>query len=151
MITISCKTSRFNTSETKEDFINDCCFGEDFSEWVTQEISKNGAIADVVCMEDFGWFNQVKCDDQTYGLAISGYSENLPNNPNYGSWFLSFDKKRAFVEVLLGKNKDSKEESIFKIVFDLLNKAGFDEVCFENTSQADKLRRYTVSYWGEAA
>lgn len=133
MITISCKTSRFNLSEVKEDFINDCCFGEDFSDWFTKELSKNGADSDVVCMEDFGWFNQVEINANIYGLAISGYSEDVSNLPNYGSWFLTFTKKRKFMETLLGKNKESNEEPVFEIVLDILLKAGFDEVGFEST------------------
>lgn len=132
MITISCKTSQFNLSDVKEDFINDCCFGEDFSEWFTTELSKNGADSDVVCMEDFGWYNQVEINNNTYDLAISGYSEGVSNLPNYGSWFLTFTKKRTLIETLLGKNKVLNEEPIFEITLDILRKAGFDEVVFES-------------------
>lgn len=130
MITIECKTDRFNLSDVKEDFINDCCFGEDFSNWITEELTKNGAQSDVVCMEDFGWFNAVESNNQIYGLAISGYSEEQEDNPNYGSWFLSFDKNRKFKEVIFGKNKESKDEPIFELVIKILTEGGFDQVQF---------------------
>ena len=128
MITLECQTSRFNLSETKDDFINDCCFGEDFSQWITAELSRNGADADAVCMEDYGWFNCFSCEGHHYGLSISGYSEEDPNDPNFGSWFLSLDKKRTFWERITGRNKESENEQIVQIIIDTLKDANFENV-----------------------
>ncbi|MEQ1525200.1 MAG: hypothetical protein ABL911_00430 [Gallionella sp.] len=56
-IDVTCKTDRFNLSVVGEDFINDCCFGEDFSNWLVAALESVGVEADLICMEDFGWAN----------------------------------------------------------------------------------------------
>ncbi len=125
-IDITCKTDRFNLSVIGEDFINDCCFGEDFSIWLVEELNDKGLKADVICMEDFGWANQVTLNEQVYLLCIAGNSDKLPNNPNYGEWHVMLEKKRKLKEIILGRNKDNKEEAIYSILKEILISSGFE-------------------------
>ena len=125
-IDITCKTDRFNLSVIGEDFINDCCFGEDFSVWLVEELNNKGLKADVICMEDFGWANQVTLNEQVYLLCIAGNSDELPDNPNYGEWHVMLEKKRKLKEIILGRNKDNKEEAIYSILKELLISNGFE-------------------------
>jgi hypothetical protein len=53
IVDITCKTDRFNLSVVGADFINDCCFDEDFSKWLVSALSEAGVRVDVICMEDF--------------------------------------------------------------------------------------------------
>jgi len=125
-IDITCKTDRFNLSVIGEDFINDCCFGEDFSAWLVEELNGKGLKADVICMEDFGWANQVILNEQVYLLCIAGNSDELPDNPNYGEWHVMLEKKRKLKEIILGRNKDNKEEAIYSILKEILISNGFE-------------------------
>ena len=125
-IDITCKTDRFNLSVIGEDFINDYCFGEDFSIWLVEELNDKGLKADVICMEDFGWANQVTLNEQVYLLCIAGNSDELPNNPNYGEWHVMLEKKRKLKEIILGRNKDNKEEAIYSILKEILISSGFE-------------------------
>ena len=124
---ISCKTDRFNLSRVQENFINDCCFGEDFSHWLVGRLRDNGIDADVICMEDFGWVNRVKYQDTMYLMCITGYSDDFPNNPNYGEWQISFDPHRTLLQRLLRRQNATSEELLSKIKNVLLD-VGFTEV-----------------------
>ena len=42
IIDITCRTDRFNLSVVGADFINDCCFGEDFSRWLVGALRAAG-------------------------------------------------------------------------------------------------------------
>lgn len=58
IVDVTCRTDRFNLTVVGPDFINDGCYGEDFSRWLVSALSEAGVPADVICMEDFGWANQ---------------------------------------------------------------------------------------------
>lgn len=124
---ISCKTDLFNLSVVQENFINDCCFGEDFSHWLVDRLRDNAIDADVICMEDFGWANRIKYKDTMYLMCITGYSDDLPNNPNYGEWHISVEPHRTLPQRLLRQQNAASDELPNKIKNILLN-AGFVEV-----------------------
>lgn len=124
---ISCKTDRFNLSRVQENFINDCCFGEDFSHWLVDRLRDKAIDADVICMEDFGWANQVKYQNTTYLMCITGYSDDFPNNPNYGEWQISLEPHLTLLQRLLRQQNAASDELLNKIKNLLLN-ASFVEV-----------------------
>ena len=71
IVDITCNTDRFNVSVVGSDFINDCCFGEDFSKWLVSPLLESGVDADVICMEDFGWANQAEYRGASYLMCVA--------------------------------------------------------------------------------
>ena len=131
IIDITCKTDRFNLSVVGPDFINDCCFGEDFSRWLVSALSEAGVDADVICMEDFGWANQADYQGVSYLVCVAGNSDEDPSRPNYGEWHVMLERSRSFTQKLLGKNKIAASDPIVSKVTGALRAAGFADVRVE--------------------
>nr|WP_199043167.1 hypothetical protein [Dyella sp. ASV24] len=131
IIHITCRTDRFNLSIVGSDFINDCCFGEDFSIWLVQELTASGIAADVIGMEDYGWSNQVEHEGSSYLMNVVGTPEDDSANPNYGEWHVLLERRRTLTQRLLGKNKASRTGPIVKKIAELLSLAGFEAVAVE--------------------
>lgn len=131
IIDITCRTDRFNLSVVGSDFINDCCFGEDFSKWLVSALSDSGVDADVICMEDFGWANQAEYQGVSYLMCVGGSSEGDPNRPNFGEWHVTLERHRSFAQKLLGENKTSAADPIVDKVVQALRLAGFADVTVE--------------------
>lgn len=129
---MTCRTDRFNLSVVGPDFINDCCFGEDFSIWLVSELSASGVAASVICMEDFGWSNLAEHQGVSYLMTIAGTPDENPGNPNYGEWHVLLERSRTFTQKLLGKNMISRAEPIVSKVIQVLRDAGFEAVTLES-------------------
>lgn len=132
IVDITCKTDRFNLSVIGSDFINDCCFGEDFSKWLVSALSESGVDADVICMEDFGWASHAKYQGASYLMCVAGNSEEYPSRPNFGEWHVMLERHRSFAQKLLGKNKASAGDPIVGKVVQALREAGFADVKVES-------------------
>ncbi|WDS35445.1 hypothetical protein [Pseudoxanthomonas sp.] len=131
IVEITCKTDRFNLSAVGEDFINDCCFGEDFSKWLVAELSGTGVDSDIICMEDFGWANIAEYQGITYLMCVAGNSDEDAARPDYGEWHVMLERSRTFMQKLLGKNKISASDPIIGKVTLVLQRAGFASVTVE--------------------
>ncbi len=125
VIDVTCKTDRFNLSVVGGDFINDCCFGEDFSRWIVAALSEIGAPASVICMEDFGWANQVEHDGICYLMCVAGNSDEEPGRPNLGQWHVMLERSRTFKQKLLGQNRTAVSDPVVDKVVQVLRAAGF--------------------------
>jgi len=130
-IDVTATTDRFNLSVVGEDFINDCCFGEDFSKWLVNELTTVGVDAKVICMEDFGWANQAIYKGGTYLMCVVGNSDDEPDRPNFGTWHVMLEKHRTFKDKIFGKNKATISEPIVEKVVQVLQAAGFSDVKVE--------------------
>ncbi|QNP40623.1 hypothetical protein [Lysobacter solisilvae (ex Woo and Kim 2020)] len=131
IIDITCRTDRFNLSIVGPDFINDCCFGEDFSRWLVAALPAAGVQADVICMEDFGWANQAEYQGITYLMCVAGNSDEDPQRPNQGEWHVMLERQRSFAEKLLGRNRISRDDAIVDRVVATLREAGYADVSVE--------------------
>lgn len=131
LIDITFRTDKFNLSVVGSDFINDCCFGEDLSRWLASELPSAGIVADVICMEDFGWANLAECQGAPYLMCVAGNSDEDPANPNCGEWHVMLERERTLVQKLLGRNRISRSDPIVGKVARLLRDAGFAEVAVE--------------------
>jgi len=122
MISFLFDTERFNLSEVKPHFINDCCFGEDFSNWLSQQLEFENISTTESFQEDWGWAFYIKYNNQEYLIGVNGISNNITNKKNVGQWRVMIDKKRSLIEKLLGKNKMASNEQIIIILYEILNK-----------------------------
>jgi hypothetical protein len=131
IVDITCKTDRFNLSVVGSNFINDCCFGEDFSSWLVSALSEVGVDANIICMEDFGWANQAYYHGTSYLMCVAGNSDEDQRCPNYGKWHIMLKRHRTLTQKFLGKNKISAADPIVGKVMQLLRLAGFADVAVE--------------------
>ena len=130
-VDITCRTDRFNLSAVGADFINECCFGEDFSKWLVSALSEAGIPADMICMEDFGWANQAAHGGISYLVCVAGNSDEDSNRPNFGEWHVMLERHRTFAQKLLGKNKIAASDPIVGKIVQVLRAAGFSDVTVE--------------------
>jgi len=128
IIDITCQTDRFNLSVIGADFINDCCFGEDFSNWLVSALSNDGIEADVLCMEDYGWANVANVEGVSYLICVAGTAGGDSRRPNFGEWRVMLERRRTLLQRVLGRNKISVLDPLVGIVKNALHSAGFAHV-----------------------
>jgi hypothetical protein len=115
-IDILFETARFNLSEVKEHFINDCCFGEDLAAWLRGRLNSNGMRALEPYQEDWGWEFSVKDSVGSYYVGVGGNAAAGAANKNQGEWRVMISKRRSLWDRLTGKNKLSAGEPIISSI-----------------------------------
>jgi len=128
MIDITFKSDRFNLSVVGADFTNDCCFGEDLSEWLVAHLPAAGIEADIICMEDFGWANLAVYRGASYLMCVSGNSDEDPTRPDQGEWHVMLERQRGFLDKLLGRNRIDVSDPIVAKISEALRDADFEGV-----------------------
>lgn len=77
---ITVETDLFEHRDVKPHFINPCCFGEDFAQWLKTRLSERGLSIGEPTQEDYGWGFVVSCGEETHWVAIS-YVGDGPQEP----------------------------------------------------------------------
>jgi len=114
------ETARFNLSEVKEHFINDCCFGEDLAAWLQGRLNSKGMQALKPYQEDWGWEFSVKDSVGSYYVGVGGNAAEGAANKNQGEWRVMISKRRSLWDMLAGKNKLSASEPVISSIRTLL-------------------------------
>lgn len=99
VVTFGC--SRFNTSEPRDYFINDCCFGDDVVKWLIEQLSSAGYQCDEPGQEDFGWYFTFRVSEIGHCFVIS-YRPGAPNE--LGEW-IGWLERTGFLRSLLGRRR----------------------------------------------
>ena len=87
-------SSKFNTTEIGEHFINDICFGEDVAHWLVREVDKRGLNAIEPWQEDWGW--QFEIEDCLISIGFDG-----------NEWLIHCDPIVGFFQKLWGNRGDN--------------------------------------------
>ena len=91
----------FNTSEAKEYFINDCCYGDDVCRWLRDRLRAQGLkVADEPGQEDFGWYLGVGKEQQDHMIVVA-YQED--DSPEGGRWWGLVERNAGCLASLLGR------------------------------------------------
>ena len=95
------QSTAFNTSEPKDYFINDCCYGDDLARWIMERL-RAGCIhtEQEPGQEDFGWFFTFRVGETDYDLVI-GYRPGEENKP--GDWMCSIERRAGLIGSIFGK------------------------------------------------
>ena len=109
------ETDRFNLSQPKEYFINDCCYGDDLAAWLRGKLAEMSIEATQPGQEDWGWYLDVRHNGNSYFVGIGGNAQDETSG-NRGEWRLMVEKHRSLMERLLGKNRLAGNEDIIKIL-----------------------------------
>jgi len=80
---ITIETDVFEHREIKPHFINPCCFGEDFANWLIQQVSPLGSVGFSLSepiQEDYGWGFWASHGKDAFWVALS-YVGDGPQEP----------------------------------------------------------------------
>src|ERR1043165_595276 len=93
------QSTAFNTSEPKEYFINDCCFGDDLARWIIERLRAQGIhVEPEPKQEDFGWYLTFRVGKTDYDLVI-GYR---PRNEQTGDWMCTIERRAGLMGSIFG-------------------------------------------------
>ena len=65
-------SDRFNLSEPKDYFINDCCYGDDVARWLGERLQLRGWTVAEPDQEDWGWYFDARNGQTTYFVGVGG-------------------------------------------------------------------------------
>ncbi|HKA18505.1 MAG TPA: hypothetical protein VKN18_09315 [Blastocatellia bacterium] len=99
---VTFQSDSFNTSEPKDYFINDCCFGDDLARWMIERLGSSGVETDSEPgQEDFGWYFNFKLTENFYCVVL-GFR---PGEEGEGEWVAWLERARGFVASVFGYRK----------------------------------------------
>ncbi len=110
------ETNRFNLSQVRPHFINDCCFGEDVAEWLSANLAEAGFTTIAPAQEDWGWYTEASRDGRSYFIAIGGNAAEGAADPNEGEWRIGLDRHRTLMDKLRGRNRMTRDDPIVGVV-----------------------------------
>src|SRR5689334_203578 len=98
-------SNRFNLSEPREYFINECCFGDDAAGWLVERLQLRGLTTTTPAQEDWGWYFDVYLGESRYFVGVGGAPDEDVPLSNQGQWRLMVEKRRTLRQRLSGANK----------------------------------------------
>ncbi len=124
VVTFRC--SRFNTSEPRNYFINDCCFGDDVAKWLIEQLSRAGYQCDESAgQEDFGWYLTFRVSEIRHCFVI-GYRPGAPDE--LGDWIGSLERTGFWRSWLGGRQRGILPEAVGAINQILINEKAVHDV-----------------------
>jgi hypothetical protein len=91
-------TRRFNQTEVKPHFINDCCFGEDCLAWLIAELRVRGwTDLTKAWQEDWGWQTSGLREGRRYLLGVGLIPEDEPE------WLVHITERAPLLDRLRGR------------------------------------------------
>jgi len=109
------ESARFNLSEPRDYFINDCCFGDDLAKWLVERLRERCLAATDPDQEDWGWYFDVRLDGDAYFVGVGGLGGEH-EDPNRGEWRLIVEKHRTLWQKMTGANGLAADERILAIL-----------------------------------
>jgi hypothetical protein len=103
---ITVLTDMFEHRNAKPHFINPCCFGEDFAEWLKQELSRSrdpGFNLSEMTQEDYGWGFWASHGEDRFWIAVSYVGDGPQEAPAQWVISVSYDPGLNLVKRLLNK------------------------------------------------
>ncbi len=97
---VTFKSTAFNTSQVKDYFINDCCFGDDVARWLMRELRAGGIRTDEEPgQEDFGWYFTFYTDDASHDFVLAYRPGDIDEE---GDWIGRLERRAGLFASLLG-------------------------------------------------
>jgi hypothetical protein len=95
---VTFKTARFNQTEVRPHFINECCFGEDCLAWLIGELRARGwTDLTEAWQEDWGWQTSGARDGRRYLLSVGLLQEDGPE------WLVHITERVPLLDRLRGR------------------------------------------------
>src|SRR5262245_23898524 len=96
------QSTAFNTTESKDYFINEGCFGDDLARWLIERLKARGIQAESEPgQEDFGWYVTFRIGDTDYDFVL-GYRPGENDKPD---WMCTLERSAGLLGSLFGARK----------------------------------------------
>jgi hypothetical protein len=106
---VTFQSTSFNTTEPRDYFINDCCFGDDLAGWLIGRLRSTGVQTDLEPgQEDFGWYFNFKLGENVYCVVL-GFRPGEESAE--GEWIAWLERTRGLVGSIFGFRKRDIERS----------------------------------------
>ena len=131
---VTFKTSRFNQTEVRPHFINDCCFGEDCIAWLIAELRTRGwSDLTEAWQEDWGWQTSGARGGRRYLLSVGLIPEDEPE------WLVHITERAPLLDRLRGRGALTVLPELAPALHDVLRSA--TDVRSVTWHHEDELRR----------
>ena len=125
-------TDRFNLSEPREYFINECCYGDDVARWLVERLRLRGMSVTDPDQEDWGWYFDAQTKDAAYFVGVGGNIDDEAGSGNFGEWRFIVQKHRTLWEKLSGANLLDEHDEFLEVLKDIVaNEPGLQLVGVE--------------------
>lgn len=115
-------TDRFNCSQPRTHYINECCYGDDLANWMAERLRPLEFRVGQPGQEDWGWYLRVWSSRDAYFVAIGAITleEDLQPTPargsNHGEWRIIVQKRRTLWKWLLGSHQISRDDPLVQAI-----------------------------------
>jgi hypothetical protein len=113
-------TDRFNLSQPRDYFVNECCYGDDAARWLVEQLQARGLTVTEPDQEDWGWYFDAQFNGASYFIGVGRNSDHDRSRPDFGEWRLMVQKHRTLWEQLTGANKLEEHDAFFVLLEDIL-------------------------------
>ncbi len=114
-------SDRFNLSEPRDYFINDCCYGDDVAQWLSERLRLRGATVTEPGQEDWGWYFDIRYGQARYFVGVGGNPDEGTALANQGEWRLMVEKHRSLWERLTGANYLDAEDPFLGVLKEIVS------------------------------
>jgi hypothetical protein len=112
------QSEAFNTSEPKDYFINECCFGDDLARWMIAQLQARGIHTEPEPgQEDFGWWLTFRVGDTDYDFILG--SRRGENDEH--EWLGWIERSAGFFGSLLGARKRGIKPEAVEVIHSILS------------------------------
>ena len=118
---IAIKTDLFEHREMKPNFINPCCFGEDFARWLAQKLAFLGEVGFAFSepiQEDYGWGLWASRGQDRFWIGLSYVGDGPQEDP--AEWVVSVSRPRLIRKLLRRANSQRVYADLRSRILDLL-------------------------------
>src|SRR5262249_50500858 len=109
-------SDRFNLSQPKDYFINDCCYGDDLARWLVERLLRRGVLASQPGQEDWGWYFEAPYQGANYFVGVGGNADDEHAPSNRGEWRLIVEKRRTLWEKLKKVNRLADDDTFIQLL-----------------------------------
>lgn len=96
------QSTAFNTTESKEHFINEVCFGDDLARWLIEQLRARGVQTEPEpSQEDFGWYLTFRVGDADHDFVLA----YRPGENDQPDWMGTVERSASLVGSILGGRK----------------------------------------------
>lgn len=115
---VTFQSKAFNTTESKEYFINPECYGDDVCKWLIGEFKTRGVTADTdPGQEDFGWYFNFVLPEGKHCIVV-GFRPTYDKDPE--TWIAFVERDRNFLGSILGGRRRGIAPEAVKLLHDVL-------------------------------
>jgi hypothetical protein len=121
---VAFKSETFNSTEPKEYFINECCFGDDLGKWLIGELKSRGVDVDPEPdQEDWGWYVTCRADGTEHTIGIGFRPDDTEGVA--GEWLCFIERRVGILQRLRGVRKEDVAEKLPSAVHDVLSNTAY--------------------------